>query len=148
MGGTRENAVASDATRVIIAHAETIVLSDGVDDEQRLSYSGGNGTRRPNEVEFVAILDGRIVKRWSHGSVGRSAPAPGARFGISVLTEHWGDEDRRVLESCIDANCAEGEGSSRRDWWLSNERALSLRHGVSGSMGAAQELQAIRSSCT
>ncbi len=45
-------------------------------------------------------------KRWSHGRWA-VAQVVQARFGISVLTEHWGMGIGRVLmESCIRNECA------------------------------------------
>ena len=93
------NAVASDARalRDIMqrTHAETDYLlsypdEQSVDDEQE-ARSLEETERSGNEVELIAVIDGRIV-----GSAGvlavrsRRKVAHRARFGISILKEYWG----------------------------------------------------------
>ena len=107
------NAVASDARalRDIMqrTHAETDYLlsypdEQSADDEQE-ARSLVETERSDNEVELVAVVDGRIVGSAGVTAVGgRRKVAHRARFGISVLTEHWGMGIGRVLmESCIDS---------------------------------------------
>ena len=116
------NAVASDARALRETtqrtHAQTDYLlsypdEQSVDDEQE-ARSLEETERSGNEVELVAIIDGRIV-----GSAGVSAVrsrrkvAHRARFGISVLQEHWGMGIGRVLmEASID--CARAVSLYRR----------------------------------
>ena len=130
------NAVASDARalRDIMqrTHAETDYLlsspdEQSVDDEQE-ARSLAETERSDNEVELVAVLGGRIVGSAGITAVGsRRKVVHRARFGISILTEHWGLGIGRVLmESCID--CARRAGYSQLELEVvaDNERAVSL----------------------
>ena len=130
------NAVASDsrALRETMqrTHAQTDYLlsypdEQSVDDEQE-ARSLEEMERSGNEVERVAIIDGRIV-----GSAGVSAVrsrckvAHRARFGISILKEHWGMGIGRVLmDTCVD--CARQAGYTQLELEVvaDNERAVSL----------------------
>ena len=130
------NAVASDARALRETtqrtHAETDYLlsypdEQGVDDEQE-ARSLEETERSSNEVELVAIIDGRIV-----GSAGVSAVrsrrkvAHRARFGISILKEFWGMGIGRVLmDASID--CARRAGYTQLELEVVavNERAVSL----------------------
>ena len=130
------NAVASDARALRETtqrtHAETNYLlsypdEQSVDDEQE-ARSLAETERSCNEVELVAIIDGRIV-----GSAGVSAVrsrhkvAHRARFGISILKEYWGIGIGRVLmEASID--CARQAGYTQLELEVvaDNERAVLL----------------------
>lgn len=130
------NAVASDARALRDtmrrAHAQTDYLlsypdEQSVDDEQE-ARSLEETERSGNEVELVAIIDGRIV-----GSAGVSAVrsrrkvAHRARFGISILKEYWGMGIGRVLmEASI--NCARQAGYTQLELEVvaDNQRAVSL----------------------
>lgn len=130
------NAVASDASALRettqSTHAETDYLlsypdEQSSDDEQE-ARSLEETERSSNEVELVAVIDGRIV-----GSAGVSAVrsrrkvAHRARFGISILKEYWGMGIGRVLmETSID--CARKAGFTQLELEVvaDNERALSL----------------------
>ena len=128
------NAVASDARALRETtqrtHAQTDYLlsypdEQSVDDEQE-ARSLEETERSGNEVELVAIIDGRIV-----GSAGVSAVrsrrkvAHRARFGISILKEFWGMGIGRVLmEASID--CARQAGYTQLEVVADNERAVSL----------------------
>ena len=130
------NAVASD-TRALRetmqrTHAQTDYLlsypdEQSVDDEQE-ARSLEETERSGNEVEIVAIIDGRIV-----GSAGVSAVrsrrkvAHRARFGISILKEYWGMGLGRMLtDASID--CARQAGYTQLELEVvaGNERAVSL----------------------
>ena len=93
------NAVVSDARALRETmqrtHAQTDYLlsypeEQGGNDEQE-ARSLEETERSGNEVELIAVIDGRIV-----GSAGVSAVrsrrkvAHRARFGISVLKDYWG----------------------------------------------------------
>ena len=133
------NAVASDARALRETtqrtHAETDYLlsypdEQSVDDEQE-ARSLEETERSSNEVELIAVIDGRIV-----GSAGVSAVrsrrkvAHRARFGISILKEYWGMGIGRVLmDASID--CARQAGYTQLELEVvaDNERAVSLyRH--------------------
>ena len=130
------NAVAPDA-RVLRettqrAHAQTDYLlsypdEQGTDDEQE-ARSLEETERSSNEVELVAVIDGRIV-----GSAGvyavrsRRKVAHRARFGISILKEYWGmGIGRALIDASID--CARGAGYTQLELEVvaDNERAMSL----------------------
>lgn len=130
------NAVASDARalRDIMqrTHAETDYLlsypdEQSADDEQE-ARSLAETERSDNEVELVAVVDGRIV-----GSAGVTAAGSRrkvlhrARFGISILKEYWGmGIGRMLMESCID--CARRAGYTQLELEVvaDNQRAVSL----------------------
>ena len=130
------NAVASDARALRettqLTHAETDYLlsypdEQSSDDEQE-ARSLEETECSSNEVELVAIIDGRIV-----GSAGVSAVrsrrkvAHRARFGIIVLQAYWGMGIGRVLmEASID--CARRAGYTQLELEVvaDNERAVSL----------------------
>lgn len=130
------NAVAADARALRETtqrtHAETDYLlsypdEQSVDDEQE-ARALAETERSDNEVELVAVVDGKIV-----GSAGVSAVrsrrkvAHRARFGISILTEHWGRGIGRVLmEASID--CARQAGYTQLELEVvaGNQRAVSL----------------------
>ena len=130
------NAVASDARALRETmrrtHSETDYLLSYPDeqgtDEEREARLLGETERSCNEVELVAIIDGRIV-----GSAGVSAVrsrrkvAHRARFGISILKEYWGMGIGRVLmESCIDCARRAGYAQLELEVVAGNERAVSL----------------------
>lgn len=130
------NAVASDTRAlretVCRTHSETDYLlsypdEQSVDDEQE-ARALAEMERSGNEVELVAVIDGRIV-----GSAGISAVrsrrkvAHRARFGISILKEYWGMGIGRVLmEASID--CARQAGYTQLELEVvaDNQRAVSL----------------------
>ena len=130
------NAVASDARALRETtqrtHAETDYLlsypdEQSIDDEQE-ARSLEETERSGNEVELIAVIDGRIV-----GSAGVSAVrsrrkvAHRARFGISILKEYWGMGIGRVLmESCIDCARRAGYAQLELEVVAGNERAVSL----------------------
>ena len=130
------NAVASDARTLRettqLTHAETDYLlsysdEQSSDDEQE-ARSLEETERSSNEVELVAIIDGQIV-----GSAGVSAVrtrrkvAHRARFGISILKEHWGMGIGRVLME-VSIDCARKAGYTQLELEVvaDNERAVSL----------------------
>ena len=130
------NAVASDARalRDIMqrTHAETDYLlsypdEQGADDEQE-ARSLAETERSDNEVELVAVLGGRIVGSAGIAAVGsRRKVVHRARFGISILKEHWGLGIGRVLmESCIACACRAGYAQLGLEVVADNQRAVSL----------------------
>lgn len=130
------NAVASDARALRETmrrtHSETDYLLSYPDeqgsDEEREARLLEETERCGNQVELVAIVDGRIV-----GSAGvcavrsRRKVAHRARFGISILKEYWGMGIGRVLmDASID--CARQAGYTQLELEVvaDNERAVSL----------------------
>lgn len=130
------NAVASDARalRDIMqcTHAETDYLLSYPDEQgtdvEREARSLAETERSDNEVELVAVVDGRIVGSAGVTAVGsRRKVTHRARFGISVLKDYWGMGIGRVLmESCIDCACRAGYTQLELEVVAGNERALSL----------------------
>ena len=130
------NAVASDARALWETmrrtHSETDYLLSYPDeqgtDEEREARLLEETERSGNEVELVAILDGRIVGSAGVAAAGsRRKVAHRARFGISVLQEYWGMGIGRVLmESCIDCARRAGYTQLELDVVADNERAMSL----------------------
>ena len=130
------NAVASDARALRETmrrtHSETDYLLSYPDeqgtDEEREARLLGETERSCNEVELVAIIDGRIV-----GSAGVSAVrsrrkvAHRARFGISILKEYWGMGIGRMLtDASIDCARQAGYAQLELEVVADNQRALSL----------------------
>ena len=130
------NAGASDARalRDVMqrTHAETDYLlsypdEQSVDDEHE-ARSLVETERSDNEVELVAVVDGKIVGSAGVTAVGsRRKVVHRARFGISVLQEYWGMGIGRVLmEACIDCARRVGYAQLELDVVADNERAMSL----------------------
>ena len=130
------NASASDARALRETmqrtHAETDYLLSYPDeqsvDEEQEARSLAETEHSNNEVELVAVVDGKIV-----GSAGVSAVrsrrkvAHRARFGISILKEYWGMGIGRMLtDASID--CARQAGYTQLELEVvaDNERAVSL----------------------
>ena len=130
------NASASDARalRDVMqrTHAETDYLLSYPDeqsvDEEQEARSLAETEHSNNEVELVAVVDGKIV-----GSAGVSAVrsrrkvAHRARFGISILKEYWGMGIGRMLtDASID--CARQAGYTQLELEVvaDNERAAAL----------------------
>ena len=130
------NAGASDARalRDVMqrTHAETDYLlsysdEQSVDDEHE-ARSLVETERSDNEVELVAVVDGKIVGSAGVAAVGsRRKVLHRARFGISILKEYWGmGIGRMLMESCID--CARRAGYTQLELEVvaDNQRAVSL----------------------
>ena len=130
------NAVALDARALRETaqrtHAQTDYLlsypdEQSADDEQE-ARSLVETECSDNEVELVAVVDGKIVGSAGIAAVGsRRKLAHRARFGISVLRDYWGLGIGRVLmESCID--CARRAGYTQLELEVvaDNQRAVSL----------------------
>ena len=130
------NSVASDARALRETmqrtHAETDYLLSYPDeqsgDDEQEARSLVEAERSDNEVELVAVVDGKIVGSAGITAVGsRRKVAHRARFGISVLQEYWGLGIGRVLmEASID--CARQVGYTQLELEVvaDNERAVSL----------------------
>lgn len=130
------NAVASDARALRETmqrtHAQTDYLLSYPDEQsaedEHEARSLVETERSDNEVELVAVVDGKIVGSAGITAVGsRRKVAHRARFGISVLQEHWGMGIGRVLmETCIGCALRAGYAQLELEVVADNERAVSL----------------------
>ena len=123
------NAVASDARALRETVRRTLSSPDEQgSDEEREARLLEEAERCGNQVELVAIVDGRIVGSAGVEAVGsRRKVAHRARFGISILKEYWGMGIGRVLtEACIDCARRAGYAQLELDVVADNERAVSL----------------------
>ena len=130
------NAVAADARALRETmrrtHSETDYLLSYPDeqgtDEEREARLLEETERCGNQVELVAVVDGKIVGSAGVAAVGgRRKVVHRARFGISILKDCWGlGIDRALMEACID--CARRAGYTQLELEVvaDNQRALSL----------------------
>jgi len=130
------NAGASDARAlretIRRTHSETDYLlsypdEQSADDEQE-ARSLAETERSDDEVELVAVVDGKIVGSAGVAAVGsRRKVAHRARFGISVLEEYWGMGIGRMLTDAS-IECARQAGYTQLELEVvaDNERAVSL----------------------
>lgn len=85
-------------------------------------------TESPNEIEILAILDGKVVGSAGIEAVGKKYKIKHrAEFGVSVLKEYWGIGIGRALaKACIE--CAKEAGYLQLELNVvaENERAISL----------------------
>ena len=158
------NAGASDARALRETmrrtHSETDYLlsypdEQSADDEQE-ARSLAETERSDDEVELVAVVDGKIVGSAGVAAVGsRRKVAHRARFGISVLKELWGmgiAECSRRRASTAPAGRATPSSSSM--WWQTmSERCPCIGARGSWSTGATPGAigprpRGSRSSCT
>ena len=130
------NGTASDGGALLenfnITHAETDYLRSYPDENQSDSEQESRFLERkeesPNEIELIALVDGKIVANAGIDAIGRyHKVAHRADFGISVLKEYWGLGIGRILmEVCI--QCAKDAGylQLELDVVADNERAVSM----------------------
>ena len=130
------NAEASDGEAVLenfnLTHAETDYLLSypgeiGFDLEQE-SHFLERRAESENEIELLALVDGKIVGTAGIGAIGtKYKVAHRAEFGISVLKEYWGlGIGRALMEVCI--QCAKNAGylQLELDVVADNERAVAM----------------------
>lgn len=130
------NGTASDGSALLenfnITHAETDYLLSYPDENQSDSVQESRFLERkeesPNEIELIALVDGKIVANAGIDAIGRyQKVAHRADFGISVLKEYWGLGIGHVLlEICI--QCAKDAGYTQLELEVvaDNARAVSL----------------------
>ena len=130
------NGTATDGSALLenfnITHAETDYLLSYPDENQADSEQESRFLERkeksPNEIELIALVDGRIVANAGIDAIGRYYKvAHRADFGISVLKEYWGlGIGHALFEICI--QCAKDAGYTQLELEVvaDNTRAVSL----------------------
>ena len=130
------NGTASDGSALLenfnITHAETDYLRSYPDENQSDSEQESRFLARkeesPNEIELIALVDGKIVASAGIDAIGRYYKvAHRADFGISVLKEYWKlGIGHALLEICI--QCAKDAGYTQLELEVvaDNARAVSL----------------------
>ena len=113
-------------------HGETDFLltypdENSFDAEQEARFLEGK-TNSPDEIELIALVDGKIAGTAGIESVGKKYKVKHrAEFGISLLREYWGlGLGRALAAACI--QCARDAGYVQLELNVvaDNERALSL----------------------
>ena len=134
------NGDASDGSAVYevfnLTHAETDYLlsypdENSFDPEQEAKFLDTK-TNSLNEIEIVALVDGKIVGTAGIEAVGAKYKVKHrADFGISVLRDYWGlGLGRALINACI--QCARDAGYTQLELTVvaENDRALSLYQSV------------------
>ena len=134
------NGDASDGNAVYevfnLTHAETDYLlsypdENSFDPEQEAKFLEAK-TNSLNEIEIVALVDGKIVGTAGIEAVGTKYKVKHrADFGISVLREYWGlGLGKALTKACI--QCARNAGYAQLELTAvaENNRALSLYQSV------------------
>ncbi|MBR4428699.1 MAG: GNAT family N-acetyltransferase, partial [Clostridia bacterium] len=115
-----------------LTHAQTDFLlsypdENSYDPEQEARFLAEK-TLSPNEIELVAVIDGRVAGTAGIEAVGTKYKVRHrAEMGISILREYWGlGLGRALMNACID--CAKDAGYTQLELNAAaeNERALSL----------------------
>ena len=115
-----------------LTHAETDYLlsypdENSYDPEQEAQFLSDK-TNSPNEIEIVAIVDGKIVGTAGIEAVGKKYKLKHrAELGISILKEYWGlGLGKALMNACI--QCAKVAGYTQLELNVvaDNERALVL----------------------
>ncbi|MBQ6388405.1 MAG: GNAT family N-acetyltransferase [Mogibacterium sp.] len=130
------NADAADGYNVFDAfnatHAETDYLlsypdENSFDPEQEAQFLQEK-TKSPDEIEIIAIVDGKVAGCAGIGTVGRKYKVKHrAELGISVLKEYWGlGLGKALTKACIE--CAKEAGYSQLELNVvaENNAAISL----------------------
>ena len=114
------------------AHAETDFLltypdENSYDPEKEAAFLEEK-TKSRNEIEIVAVTDGKIVGTAGIGQVGSKYKLTHrAEFGVSVLREYWGlGIGKALTDACI--KCAKEAGYVQLELGAvgENERAISM----------------------
>lgn len=117
-------------------HAETDFLlsypdENSYDAEQEAQFLKDK-TESPNEMEIVAIIDGKIAGTAGIEAVGKKYKLKHrAEFGISILKEYWGlGLGKALTNACIKCAKEAGYEQLELDVVAENKRALSLYHSL------------------
>ncbi len=113
-------------------HAETDFLlsypdENSYDAEQEAQFLKDK-TESPNEIEIVAIIDGKVAGTAGIEAVGKKYKLKHrAEFGISILKEYWGlGLGKALTNACIKCAKEAGYEQLELDVVAKNKRALSL----------------------
>ena len=113
-------------------HAETDFLlsypdENSYDTEQEAQFLKDK-TESPNEIEIVAIIDGKVAGTAGIEAVGKKYKLKHrAEFGISILKEYWGlGLGKALTNACIQCAKEAGYEQLELDVVAENKRALSL----------------------
>ena len=113
-------------------HEETDFLlsypdENSFDAEQEARFLEGK-TNSPDEIELIALVDGKIAGTAGIESVGKKYKVKHrAEFGISLLREYWGlGLGRALAAACIQCAREAGYVQLELNVVAENERALSL----------------------
>lgn len=130
------NAEASDGEAVLDnfnqTHAETDWLLTYPDENtstvEKESLFLERKAASPNEIELVAVMDGKVVGTAGISTLGtKYKVVHRAEFGVSILKEYWGlGIGRAMMEACIE--CAKEAGYVQLELSVvaDNARAVSL----------------------
>ena len=115
-----------------LTHGETDFLLSYSDEnsynaEEEAAFLDGK-TKSDNEIEILALVDGKIVGMAGIESVGtKHKVRHRAEFGISIAKDYWGLGLGRALTSaCIQCAKAAGYIQMELDVVADNERAMSM----------------------
>ena len=117
------------------AHAETDYLlsypdENSFDPQQECQFLKEK-TESPNEIEILAVVDGKVVGLAGIEAVGKKNKVKHrAEFSISVLKEYWGlGLGKALTKACV--QCARDAGYTQLelDVAADNKRAISLYRG-------------------
>ena len=115
-----------------LTHAETDYLrtypdENSSDPEQEAQFLKEK-TESPNEIELIAIIDGKVVGSAGIEAVGKNYKVKHrADFGISVLQEYWGlGLGKALTQACIQCAKDAGYAQLELDVVADNDRALAL----------------------
>ena len=135
-----KNGDASDGSAVYenfnATHAETDYLltypeENSFDPEQEAQFLEKK-TKSANEIEIIALVDGRVVGTAGIEAVGTKYKVRHrAEFGISILREYWGlGLGRALATACI--QCAREAGYLQLELNVvaANERAIALYRNI------------------
>ena len=130
------NGVESDGSAVFevfnLTHAETDYLLSYPDENSFDSEKEGQflkeKTDSENEIEIVALVDGKVAGTAGIEAVGKNYKVRHrAEFGVAVSKEYWGlGLGKALLDACV--NCAKEAGYAQLELSVvaENERAVSL----------------------
>ena len=113
-------------------HAETDYLlsypdENSFDAEQEAGFLDKK-TNSPNEIELLALVDGKLAGTAGIEAVGNKYKVRHrAEFGISILKEYWGlGVGKALAEACIECAREAGYAQLELNVVAGNERALAL----------------------